>query len=192
MNFTEVRRVAQHAWEHRHMLYSYALMRLAMISPFTAANAFLHKLRGVKVGKEVRIAHDVLIDPMEPKSVTLEDHVTISPRVTIYAHTNPTMPLYEYMGPRTVDPVIVGEGSWIGTGAIILPGAIIGKYCVIGAGSVVTTNIPHHTLAAGVPARLVRTLKKIHDIPKDATRSRVLVLHDKHGENIRTQSAPSS
>lgn len=178
MNTTDVNRVLTYAWKHKHLLYSYALLRLAMVSPFVGFNAFLHELRGVCMGKEVKIAHDVLLDPVEPCSITLEDYVTISPRVTIFAHTNPTLPLYEYMGPRTVHPVRIKKGSWIGTGAIILPGVTIGEYSVVGAGSVVTKDVPDHTLVTGVPAKPVKSLKKHYKIPKNATIGRVLVLED--------------
>lgn len=176
MNITDCKRLLQYAWNHKHMVYSYILLRLAMISPFVGFNAFLHEMRGVIIGKEVKIAHDVLLDPVEPHSITLEDYVTISPRVTIFGHTNPTLPLYPYMGPRTVKPVRIGEGTWVGAGAIVLPGVIVGKYCVVGAGAVVTRDIPDFTLAMGVPAVPVKRLEKKYKIPENATVGRVLVL----------------
>lgn len=178
MNSTDRKRLSRYAWSHKHMLYSYFLLRLAMISPFVGFNAFLHRLRGVVMGKGVKIAHDVLIDPVEPHSVILEDDVTISPRVTIFAHSNPTLPLYEYMGPRVVNRVVIKKGSWIGTGAILLPGVTIGEYTVVGAGAVVTKDVPSHVLAAGVPARVIRVLATQYEIPPGATRDRVLVLDD--------------
>jgi acetyltransferase-like isoleucine patch superfamily enzyme len=178
MNSTDRKRLARYAWNHKHMLYSYFLLRLAMISPFVGFNAFLHRLRGVVMGEGVKIAHDVLIDPVEPHSVILEDDVTISPRVTIFAHSNPTLPLYEYMGPRVVNRVLVRKGSWIGTGAILLPGVTVGEYAVVGAGAVVNKDIPDHVLAAGVPAKVIRVLTTKYEIPPNATRDRVLVLDD--------------
>ena len=55
-------------------------------------------------------------------------------------------------------PVIIHDGVWIGNRAIILPGVTIGEKSVIGAGSVVTMNIPPQSLAAGNPARVIKTL----------------------------------
>jgi acetyltransferase-like isoleucine patch superfamily enzyme len=52
--------------------------------------------------------------------------------------------------------VSIGESSWIGSGAIILPGSKIGDHVVIGANSVVTGEIPSHSVAVGSPARVVR------------------------------------
>ncbi len=153
----------RYAWQHKHMLYSYLLLRLAMISPFGGVNAFLHGLRGVTVGRKVKIYHDVIIDPVEPGSVILEDYVTLSPGVIILTHTNPlspSAPIYQYVGPREVNPVRIKEASWIGANAIILPGVTVGKYCVVGAGAVVTKDIPDFTVAVGVPAKPIRILKR--------------------------------
>jgi acetyltransferase-like isoleucine patch superfamily enzyme len=55
-------------------------------------------------------------------------------------------------------PVRVGDGSWLGHGTVVLPGADIGAHVVIGANSVVTGRIPDYTIAAGAPARVIRTL----------------------------------
>jgi len=55
--------------------------------------------------------------------------------------------------------VRIGSGSWIGHGSVILPGASIGRNVVIGANSVVTGTIPDYSVAAGVPAKVIRTLE---------------------------------
>ncbi|MDP6863099.1 MAG: acyltransferase [Acidimicrobiales bacterium] len=54
------------------------------------------------------------------------------------------------------DPVVIGNGSWIGSGAVVLPGARIGKHCVVAANSVVRGTFPSHSVIAGVPAKVVR------------------------------------
>ncbi len=54
-------------------------------------------------------------------------------------------------------PVIVGRSAWIGDGVVITPGCTIGEGSIIGANSVVTANIPQFTIAAGVPARCIKT-----------------------------------
>jgi acetyltransferase-like isoleucine patch superfamily enzyme len=53
-------------------------------------------------------------------------------------------------------PVTIGDGSWLGHGTVVLPGARIGRHVVIGANSVVTGTIPDHTIAVGAPARVVK------------------------------------
>ncbi len=55
-------------------------------------------------------------------------------------------------------PVSVGKGCWLGHGAVILPGSRIGRQCVVAAGSVVRGEVPDHSVVAGVPAKVIRTL----------------------------------
>ena len=55
------------------------------------------------------------------------------------------------------DPVSIGSGSWIGSGAVILPGARIGRHVVVGANSVVRGEIPDNSVVVGVPGRVVRS-----------------------------------
>ena len=53
-------------------------------------------------------------------------------------------------------PVVIGDGSWLGTGVVILPGTVLGRNVVVGAGAVVRGTFPDHCVVAGVPARIVR------------------------------------
>jgi len=55
--------------------------------------------------------------------------------------------------------VTVGEGSWIGAGTTIIPGVKIGKWCIVGAGSVVTKDIPDYSLAVGNRCKIIKTLR---------------------------------
>lgn len=64
--------------------------------------------------------------------------------------------------PAKCEPVIIGNNTWICSKSMILPGVVIGDHAVIAAGSVVTGKIPAKSLAAGVPAKVVKTLN-IHD-----------------------------
>ena len=54
-------------------------------------------------------------------------------------------------------PVRIGDGSWLGHGTIVLPGVTIGKHVVVGANSVVTSDIPDNSVAVGAPARVIRS-----------------------------------
>lgn len=56
--------------------------------------------------------------------------------------------------------IYIGEGTWIGSGSIILGGVVIGKHTVIAAGSVVVKNVPDYWVAGGVPARLIKSIVK--------------------------------
>jgi len=66
------------------------------------------------------------------------------------------VPIGRQLGPR--DPVSIGSGSWIGHGAVILPGSRVGRNVVVAAGSVVRGEVPDHCIVGGVPARVIRSL----------------------------------
>jgi acetyltransferase-like isoleucine patch superfamily enzyme len=57
-------------------------------------------------------------------------------------------------------PVVVGEGTWLGINVVVLPGVTIGKGCIVGANSVVTKDLPDYSVAAGAPARILRSSKR--------------------------------
>lgn len=61
-------------------------------------------------------------------------------------------------------PVTIGDDCWFGANVVVCPGVTIGNNCVIGAGSVVTRDIPDNSFAAGVPAKLIRTITKKESI----------------------------
>ena len=90
--------------------------------------------------------------------VYIGDNVMFGPNVTITAAGHPVDPdlrrqVYQYNF-----PVRIEENVWVGAGVIILPGVTIGKNSVIGAGSVVTKDIPANVVAMGVPCRVVREI----------------------------------
>lgn len=90
-------------------------------------------------------------------TVKIGSYSLFGPGVQVYTATHPL----DAMQRRTVEsaePITIGEDCWIGGGAIICPGVTIGDRVVIGAGSVVTKDIPSDSLAVGNPARVIRNL----------------------------------
>jgi maltose O-acetyltransferase len=89
--------------------------------------------------------------------VTVGDHTLFGPAVQIYTATHPLNAQLR----RTQEfgmPIMIGSDVWVGGGAIICPGVTIGSRAVIGAGSVVTRDIPESVFAAGNPCRVIREL----------------------------------
>ncbi len=74
-----------------------------------------------------------------------------------HGYQDPDVPVGDQLGRH--QPVRIGSGSWIGHGAIVLPGTTIGRNVVVAAGSVVRGDIPDHSVVAGVPGRVVRRLE---------------------------------
>ena len=75
-----------------------------------------------------------------------------------HAFSDPDEPL-QSTGYVECEPIVVGDNTWIGTRVIILPGCRIGKCAIIGAGSVVTKDVPDYAIVAGNPARILRYRK---------------------------------
>ncbi len=81
------------------------------------------------------------------------------PAVQVYAATHPIEPEARAAGPEYALPVSIGANTWIGGAAVILPGVTIGDNSVVGAGSVVTRDVPANVVAAGNPCRVIRQLE---------------------------------
>lgn len=119
-------------------------------------------------GEPRYISAKVWIDGSFYNLITLGRGVTISSNVRILTHDwaldTIFQGLYGYRLPQPMGkilPVSIGEYSFIGTGSIIMPGAIIGKCCIIGAGSVVRGNVPDYSMVIGNPSIILS--KKTND-----------------------------
>jgi maltose O-acetyltransferase len=90
--------------------------------------------------------------------VTIGDQVMFGPNVQLYAAHHPLDPVERSSGYEFGGPITIGHRVWIGGGAIILDNVSIGDGSIIGAGSVVTKDIPANIVAVGNPCRIVRSL----------------------------------
>lgn len=98
----------------------------------------------VKIGNNVTIKNGIYIFD----GITLEDNVFIGPNVTFTNDKKPRSKFY----PPNFSKTLIKKGASIGGGSVILPGIIIGENAMIGAGSVVTKNVPPNTVVYGNPA----------------------------------------
>ena len=90
-------------------------------------------------------------------TVKIGSYSLFGPGVQIYTATHP-LDAQQRRTVESAEPITIGEDCWIGGGAIICPGVTIGDRVVIGAGSVLTKDIPSDSLAVGNPARVIRKL----------------------------------
>ena len=90
--------------------------------------------------------------------VYVGDNTLFAPNVVVATAAHPLDPVLRAKGLQYNRPVHIGKNCWIGSGALIMPGVTIGDDVVIGAGSVVTKDIPSGVLAFGVPCRVVRRI----------------------------------
>ena len=99
-----------------------------------------------------------LVDDCE---IFIGDHVMIGPNVVLATGTHPVNPRLRYQQAQYNLPIHIEENVWIGAGSVVLPGVTIGKNSVIGAGSVVTKDIPANVVAAGSPCRILRQIGEL-------------------------------
>ncbi len=90
------------------------------------------------------------------------DYTMFGPNVTIATAGHPILPELREKGYQYNAPVHIGRNCWIGSGAIILPGITIGDNVAVGAGSVVTKDLPSNVIAVGNPCRVLREINE-HD-----------------------------
>ena len=112
--------------------------------------------RIVDIGNRVLIGRNSSI--VGHLEIVIEDEVFFGPNVYVtdqnHGFDDPELPIGRQTMPEK--PVRIGWGSWIGTNSVVLPGVTIGKRVAVGAGSIVTTDLPDDCVAVGSPARVVR------------------------------------
>lgn len=102
-------------------------------------------------------ANCVFLDCAE---IRIGDHFQCGPGVQLLTPEHP-LDAVERRGRETARPIVVGDDVWIGGGAIVLAGVTIGNRSVIGAGSIVTRDVPADVVVVGNPARIVRSLASV-------------------------------
>jgi acetyltransferase-like isoleucine patch superfamily enzyme len=117
------------------------------------------RLCGFTVKEKVYVGQDLIIaSPVSERTCNLVigNRVAIAPRVTIVLSSDANWShLMDTIKP-VKSTVILEDDCWIGAGAIILPGVKIGKMAIVGAGAVVTKDVPDNTTVVGIPAKAVR------------------------------------
>lgn len=115
-------------------------------------------------GKHIQVGRNfyanvncVMLDVAE---ITIGDNVFFGPNVSLYTAGHPIHPESRNSGYEYGIPITIGDNVWIGGSCVVLPGVRIGDNCVIGAGSVVTRDIPDNVLAAGNPCKVIRPISE--------------------------------
>jgi len=118
------------------------LQMLTMLLPGgQSLRVSLHRVRGVKIGRNVWISYNVVLETGFPQLITIDDSAVIGVGVIVIAHFK-----------EARRGVRIGKQVFIGPGVIILPDVEIGDGAVVTAGSVVTSSVPAMTLVQGNPA----------------------------------------
>ena len=138
---------------------TWILHQIAYSCPLSGIVVKAQRMRGVKIGNSCYFSPYVLLDIIYPDKIWIEDNVTIGSNSMIFAHVNPTANSdLRKIFPRRIENVHIKKGAVIFPGCIITAGVTIGENSMIGAGSVVSEDIPDNCIALGNPARVIKKI----------------------------------
>jgi len=101
-----------------------------------------------------------VLDDAYPEYITIEDNVQLSAGAKILAHDSSFRNTFAGLVPTYIGQIVIKRSAYIGSGALILPGVTIGERAIVGAGAVVTCDVPSATIVVGVPARVVGRIEE--------------------------------
>ena len=139
-------------------------MNFSFLAPFNPRIIRPWVLRkiGCHVGKDVFIGSDIWVDSGHADLIFIDDHAHVTGRTVLLCHKRDLSDYYvgdDYAKkPYKTAPIHLCRGCSTGTGTIIMPGVTIGEGAIVGAGSLVTKDIPAWTVAVGRPAKVVRQI----------------------------------
>ena len=112
----------------------------------------------IQLGDHFYSNHNLVI--LDCAKVTFGNHVFIGPNCSFYTAGHPLDVTQRNAGLEYAHPIIVGDNVWFGGNVVVLPGVTIGNNSVIGAGSIVTKDIPEDCIAVGNPCKVVRNIEQ--------------------------------
>ena len=148
----------RHSFIHRSVRMDTPPYRKFVLGSYSVIESFScinNAVGDVVIGSHTRIGiGNVIIGP-----VTIGSHVNLAQHITVTAlnHNFSTSGMIDTQGVSTA-PVTISDDVWIGAGAVILPGVTIGEHVVVAAGSVVTKDVLSHSVVAGVPAKVIKSI----------------------------------
>ncbi|MEO8798928.1 MAG: sugar O-acetyltransferase [Polyangiaceae bacterium] len=95
---------------------------------------------------------------LDVASITIGDDVQIGPNVQLLTPTHPVEPNARRAKFEAAKPIVIGNNVWLGGGVIVCPGVSVGEDSVVGAGAVITHDLPARVVAVGNPARVLRSI----------------------------------
>jgi len=115
----------------------------------------------IRLGVNVSFNDDVTINADNGGSIEIGDNVIVGPRTVMrssnHVYSDSSIPFREQG--HSGGTILIGENVWIGAGVVVLPDVTISNNSIVGAGSVVTHDVPEYSVVGGVPARVIKTLQ---------------------------------
>ena len=141
-------------------IYKRLLKLFAKQMPGYRIRRQLLRMAGYRIGEQVYIGEDlIIVDELDDRGmVRIGNRVAIAERVTLVISSNANFSKIRPFMKDTHGRIVIEDDAWLGTGAIILPDVRIGTGAVVGAGSVVTKDVPDFMVVGGVPAKAIRKI----------------------------------
>lgn len=136
------------------------ILRLFLATILRKLRVFKLRLKGYNIPYSVIIEGSVILDKLYPRGIHIGENTLVAGRVTILSHDH--CKRVNNNQPFLIDTYI-GNNCFIAVGAIILPGIKIGDEVIVGAGAVVTKDVPSNCVVAGNPAKIIRENIKMND-----------------------------
>lgn len=111
--------------------------------------------RGLKIGRNSYVLDGAFLDPSHCFLISIGDHCTLAPNVRLIAHD---ASMVRHLKVARLGRIKIQDNCFIGDSTVVLPGVSIGPNAIVGAGSVVTRDVPPNSVAAGNPARVIMSL----------------------------------
>jgi acetyltransferase-like isoleucine patch superfamily enzyme len=137
--------------------------------PDNRTRKIFFRITGVQVGKGAVLNPGLMIEDCYLGLVTIGERVSMAANVSLLADAGPNnshLARFPYVRDHLIveKAIVIEHDAWLGAGATVLPGVRIGAYSVVGAGAVVTKDVPPMTVVAGAPAKVIRTLEPPSDL----------------------------
>ena len=155
---TQKRTFGQKMRKVRNTIY----MLLAYACPNNKLRQWMHRRRGVHIGKNVYLGMFCFLDNLHPEYIYIEDNASVNAGTMILTHFNP-MKRYAAVFQAQMAPVLIKEGAIVAVRSTIMPGVCIGKNAVVSAGTIVDKDVADCTIVKGNPMKVVADISALID-----------------------------
>lgn len=136
---------------------------LGVHHPDNRTRKLFFRLTNIEIGTGTVVNINFLVSDDYERLLKIGDRVAIAPNVTVICVSYPNnsrLTEMEFVKQKLIrsEPITICDDVWVGTNVVLLPGVTVGAMSIIGAGSVVTEDVPPYSVVAGAPAKVIRTL----------------------------------
>jgi acetyltransferase-like isoleucine patch superfamily enzyme len=140
---------------------NYFIVSFCKLLPPCELKNSLYRMIGVRIGKNVSIANDAILDTIFPELIRIDDNVIIGWGTKLYTHE------FSLDGVR-IGTVHIGKNSMVGEWSVVRPGVRIGRKSMVAAMSFVNEDVPENTVEGGVPIHVIRHVERVRKKEKEA------------------------